>query len=151
MISLREASKADAQHFVTLGKEMHQEGVYHFLPFNENKIHKVALDHIRGKNACAFLVFNDTDYIGMHLGSLTPYFFSDALLAAGLVTYVRPQFRGGRAAFLMIRKFIDWGKQKQAHEVYIGVSMGVNLDASHKFFQHFGFHYFGGNYKLRLN
>ncbi len=151
MITLREASKSDAEHFVILGKEMHEEGAFSFLPFNENKARSLALNYIKDKNASAFLVFNDSECIGMHLGSMTSYFFSDALLAAGLVTYVRERFRGGRAALLLVRAFIDWGRQKKAKEIYIGVSLGVNLDSSHKFFEHLGFQHVGGNYKLRLH
>ncbi len=150
MITLKKASKEDTEHFISLGKEMHREGAFSFLPFNENRVRRGALHYIREESACAFLVFRDTECIGMHVGSLTHYFFSDALLASGLVTYVRPEFRGGRAAVLLVKEFIDWGKEKKAAEVYIGVSLGVNLEKSHKFFKHFGFNYVGGNYKLRL-
>ncbi len=150
MVTLAKASSADVGHFVSLGKEMHQEGAFGFLPFNEKKCREGALNHIRDRNSCAFLVFSNAECIGMHLGSLTQYFFCDALLAAGLVTYVRPQFRGGRAALLLIRTFIDWGKERHAAEVYIGVSLGVNVSNSHKFFKHCGFRHVGGNYKLSL-
>ena len=150
MIFLREASEDDVGHLIQLGREMHQESAFNFLLFDEKMVKNTAFDYIRKNNACVFLVFNDTKCIGMHVGSLTSYFFCDALLAAGLVTYVHPKYRGGRAALLLMRAFIDWSKNRDVAEVYIGVSVDINAKQSHKLFQHFGFHYVGGNYKLRL-
>lgn len=151
MITLREATKKDVEYFVTLGKEMHRESAFNFLPFNEKKLRKVAMRNIKDKNSCAFLVFNDAECIGAHIGFLTPYFFCDALLAADIATYVRPQFRGGRAAIMLVKAFINWGKEKKASEVYIGVSAGINLESSDKFFKHLGCNHVGGNYKFRVS
>ena len=39
---------------------------------------------------------------------------------------------------------------QNADEAYIGVSVGVSLQSTDKFFRHFGFAHVGGNYKLRL-
>lgn len=151
MITLRDANDSDIDDIVVMGREMHQESVYSFLPFSETKCRQRAMDYIQDDNACAFITHsNSKECAGMHFGSLTSYFFGDALLASGLVTYVHPRYRGGRAAILLIREFIEWGKLKNAEEVYIGVSAGVNTELSHKLFKHLGFRHVGGNYKLTL-
>ncbi|MGC6530888.1 MAG: hypothetical protein ACON4G_07690 [Candidatus Puniceispirillaceae bacterium] len=42
------------------------------------------------------------------------------------------------------------GKIKDADEIYIGVSAGIELETGDRFFKHFGFEYVGGNYKKRF-
>ena len=147
---LKQADQADIPHFISLGQQMHAEGAFHFLPFDDAMAAQTARRYIEDDRSCAYLVMEEGRPIAMHLASLTTYFFSPATLAAGLVTYVVPEKRGGRAAILMMRAFIAWSKQHGAQEAYIGVSVGISSERADRFFKHLGFRHVGGNYKLRF-
>ena len=147
---LKQADERDIPHFITLGQHMHHESVYQFLPFDKDIAEQTAQRYVTDERSCAYLIMDNDQPLAMHLASLTTYFFSPALLAAGLVTYVRPEKRGSRAALLLMRGFITWAKHHQADEVYMGVSAGISIERADQFFKHFGFTFVGGNYKLRL-
>ena len=150
-LCLKIAEAGDEAHFVALGRVMHATSIYEFLPFDEDIAWRTATDYIGKDGCCALLVMSGDEAVGMHLASLTSYFFSPAILAASLVTFVRPDKRGGRAALLLMRAYLDWAKTHHADEAYIGVSIGVENDKSHRFFTHLGFTHVGGNYKMRLS
>ena len=149
-LKIKEASLVDVMHFVSLGRSMHREGVYSFVDYDEVIAMKTARDYIISPDCCAYLIFRGEEAIGMHMASLTTYFFSPAKLAASLVIYVKFDHRGSRAALMLMNAFLDWAKLKDADEMYIGVSAGIKLETGDRFFKHFGFEYVGGNYKKRF-
>ena len=148
-ITYFEATEDQAHHFVSLSKIMHAEGVYAFLPFDEEKMLDCVMRHIKESTSFAFLAFQEDECIGMHLGSLTSYFFSHERLSSSLVLYVIPSKRGSHAAMYLMDMFLNWSRYYDAVEVYIGVSIGVNLESTDKFLKHYGFKNHGGNYKYR--
>lgn len=89
--------------------------------------------------------------IGFIAGQLAPYIFSPSEKhIVDYAVFVEPSSRGGSAAYRLMKDFEEWGKDKDALEMTIGVSTGVEPQKIHEFYKKLGYACVGGLYKKNL-
>lgn len=130
---------------------MHQESVYRDFDYNPNKC---------GRMVYRYMTNPDTHfaYVGTHndtlnsilLGSIGEHYFGTDLIASDTLWYVSPQSRGSRVGLQLLRAFEKWAKERDAAEIYVGVSSGLSADKTGAMLQKLGYDVVGGNYKRRV-
>lgn len=136
---------------VRLGEELHGLGSLNHIPFN----HKISLDNTKqaatNPNWCCRIAVTDEDsYVGFVAGYVTPFLFSDALLALEVGWYVRQGTKDRtKIAVKLMRNFISWAlDDKKAVQVQTGDIANINSLAVDSLYRHIGFKRYGTIYQF---
>lgn len=94
----------------------------------------------------------DGELIGMFLGVVTEYFFSEELIAMEQVVFIHPDKRKGASRLLvqMFSQFEEWAKQQGAREVCLGVTSGIAGDGYESFIERVGYRRAGSIFKREI-
>lgn len=150
MASIRAAKPQDVPALCALGREMHAEGWYAFMPFDSERLgelfHRLIADEQRG-----FLWLHETDgAIDATLaGAVAQSWFGPGLVAFEFGLFVTPWARGKSSGPHLVREFVRWARAAGAIEITLGVSTGVMIEATGQLYQRLGFSHVGGIYKMR--
>jgi len=141
----------DVPGVLNLGYQMHQESVYRHFDYNENKFGRLLYHYITNPDTCfAYVGTSNNALNGVFLGSIGEHYFGTDLIASDTLWYVSPQSRGSRVGLQLLRTFEKWAKDRNAAEIYVGVSSGLKTDKTGTMLQKLGYNLVGGNYKLRV-
>lgn len=148
---VRPAKREDIDKIIDMVYSMLNESVYAFLPFDREKVRRGIIAFIEKPDKYCFFVAEEGKILSGILGGyLTDYYFCQEKLACDSVLFVKPEYRGSSAAMKLVRTFRDWAASRKAREVCLGVSSGVNLERTNRFYEKMGFTRVGGVYKQRL-
>jgi GNAT superfamily N-acetyltransferase len=148
---VRPCKHEDIDRAVEMGRHMHAESAFAFLPYEPEKVHSLVTDIIEHPETyCGLVAEHDQALVGMLGGYLTDYFFCHEKLACDLVLFVEPDHRSSPAAARLIQGFRQWARARGAREVCLGVSTNINTAGIDRFYRSLGFTPVGGLYKLRL-
>lgn len=150
-MNVREATAEDFPAMIEMGRAMHEESEFRFLPFDEGKLVDLGREYVSDPYKL-LLVCIDSEgrTVGMFAGYLSTYYFCNERLACELFWYVKPESRGTSAAVRMLKAFAYWAQGNKAREMSVGISTGVGVDAFGRMLERMGFAFRGGNYKMRL-
>lgn len=149
---IRSPRPADLDAIVEMGERMHEESVYAFLPYDREKVQRLFHAFIHHPETWGgFVAEDEGKVIGMIGGFLTDYFFCDEKLASDMILFLEKPYRGGLTAGRLIRAFEQWAIDRGARELCLGISTGVNIDNTGKFYEHMGMTRVGAVYKRRLD
>lgn len=116
-------TKQEVEDVVTLARIFHAEHWSH-LEFDPAVIHKygdaIRYDFDRLSYNCWIAYDDEKAPVGFLVAKCSQYFFSNQLCANQELWFVRPNLRGTRIAFELIKKFEDWAKLLGAVEIYTG-------------------------------
>ncbi len=137
---------ADRMALFRLCVAFHKETHFSEFPLNPMKV----LNHLQWWtthiDALALLAMHDTaGPVGFFLGKVAPPWFADDLTAIEDAFYVLPEHRGSRAAYMLVREFVAWGKARGARHCRAGVSSGAGR-AGERLYEHFGMVNMGANF-----
>ena len=150
-MGVRPMTTEDLPGALNLGQRMHQESVYRQFDYDENKFGRLLCNYIiRTDDRFAYVGETNGVLSGVFLGSISPHYFGNDLVASDTLWYVAPQSRGSRAGLQLLRAFERWAKTKNAAEIYVGISSGLSIDKTGNMLQRLGYDVVGGNYKLRV-
>ena len=127
MGSYRSAEKKDLDAVVRMGRNLHAESRFAYMPFSEERA-------LRTMGYCQeigyLMLYVDTDdtLLGFMAGISGPKFFSDAIEAVELCLWLEPAARKSGIAGRMIGMFAEWAKSKGAVEACGGSTGGLNAD-----------------------
>lgn len=138
-VPVRRMATQDIVHCVHLGKLMHEESSYSFLSYHPVKVANLLKFSIENENYFAMVAENDRTIVGVMLGHVTPYYFSDDLIAQDLVVFVKKEHRGSFAGVSLINKFCDWADSKGCKETLMGITAGIETDRLKKLYEKLGF------------
>jgi GNAT superfamily N-acetyltransferase len=143
MLRVRRATEEDRIHVFKLAVQMHGETDFSHLQLNPEKlIHQLGV-WIHQRVA---LVATDGDkLVGMMFATVAPPWWSDDNFLTEDFLYVLPEYRGGRAAYMLIRELVHWAKTAGIRHIRTGVSTGTGRGAE-RLYEHFGFSYTGANF-----
>lgn len=89
---------------------------------------------------CLFLVSKDDGTIvGGFAGGIVTEWQSNSRMAHDWCMFVLPEYRGSRAAVLLLDAFLFWAKSMGANWVQCGTATGIDCERTVKFYEHFGF------------
>ena len=86
---------------------------------------------------------------GMFVGVLNEHFFSANTIATDLFLYVKPEHRGSRDGYALIKGYLAWCEEINADVVKMGITTGINEEKTAELYKKLGFSYSGSIYKLR--
>lgn len=140
MANIRRMTPADVPAVMEMGRAMFAESPrYRDKGFNEAKLLQM-FNYILGAEDHGFFVAESPDgLIGMALGILAPYFFSDEVYACELVVYVTPGRRGSSAAVRLVKALEEWAFSQGARELLLGVSTGIDDERAVCVYQKLGY------------
>lgn len=146
---IRPATEHDLDALIRLGRMMHAESWYHYLPFNEEKLRGLfayLLEHgfIRVHES------SDGEIDGGFVGMLTEPWFGNGCIASDLGLFILPSKRGGTTAFRLLQAFVNWAIERRADEATLGISTGVHVEETERLYLYLGFARVGGLFKRRL-
>jgi GNAT superfamily N-acetyltransferase len=143
MLKVRRATEEDRLTLFKLSVSMHRETDFQHIALEPQKL----LDNLGVWIHQQFAaVVEDGDVIvGMMFASQHTPWFSNEQYANEDLLYVSPDYRGTRAAFLLLRGFMDWVRETDVKHVRAGVSTGTGQGAG-RLYEHFGLKHMGGNY-----
>lgn len=129
---IRRATFDDLADLTAMAAEMHREAPqYRDIPFVENDLR----DHLQSMietmqmsgMACVFVDEKDGAIRGMIGGIMVPFMFNwRQSYACDFGFFVRRQYRGGGAAFALLRAYEGWARSNRASRIRIGESTGTN-------------------------
>lgn len=148
---IRPFTPEDGPVAMQLCHELHEESSYSFLPFVEEKIFRMFREAVDRPEDRLFLVAErDGEIVGIFYAVLNPYYFCDEKIAAERWVYVRKEHRGTLAATGFIKRFIKWAREKDAAEVQVAPSTGIQTERTVEWLKSLGFEVAGVTAKLRL-
>ncbi len=133
-----------------LGLAMHKEGAYSTVEFDvEHTAYCILEMVIKNPDGFGVVVYDKKGVaVAMMAGGASNYFFSPKRRAYDYVWYVTPEHRGSRTAVLLLKKFVNWAKTRQASEIFVGVTTNIAPERTGKLLERLGFKHVGGNYRL---
>ncbi len=77
--------------------------------------------------------------VGFMVGTVSETFLNNERNAYEKGLFVLPSHRGGTTAMKLIRNFEAWAKEQGAANIWLGQSVGQNMQATLKFFERLGY------------
>jgi GNAT superfamily N-acetyltransferase len=151
MLTVRRANQNDLLGLSKLIAAMHRETEFKYFRLNFDKI----VDSLCNWMDNGLLIVaekkadDSNDVVGMMAGSKRPQWYSDDNLIAEDFLFVREDFRGTRAAYLLLREFMLWANEQGAEHIRAGVATGTG-ESANRLYEHFGLHYVGGNFVTHI-
>jgi len=146
---IRPATENDFDALIRLGRMMHAESWYHYLPFNEEKLRGL-FAYLLEHGLARVHESDEGEVDGGFLGLLTEPWFGNGRIASDLAMFLVPAKRGSTIPFKLLRTFVSWARERQADEVTLGISTGVRVEETERLYAHLGFTRVGGLWKMRL-
>jgi hypothetical protein len=146
------ATPADLAEILDLGQQMHAESAFRYFDLDIQKCAMLFHTCITNPEThfIRVAVGPTNEVIGVFAGQISEYYFGRDLIASDYLWYVTPEYRGSRAALALLRDFHKWAEDRNAAEVYIGISTGVSAEKTGALLEKLGYNLVGGNYKLRV-
>lgn len=143
---------ADVEIVVDMAKRMHAESpVYRDYPFSEVIMRSWVVAAIEKPNSCFCAVaWKNGEIIGAFLGLAGHMLFSECRRADELGFYVYEQFRGGRAALLLVKAFEEWAKRVGCVLVMTGVSAGITDERAISFYERLQYKKHGATFRREI-
>lgn len=146
---IRPATLEDLDAVIRLGRQMHAEGAFSIVRFDEFKV-RAQLERCLVEGFLHISVGPD-GVNGFLIGEASEYWFSRDLLAHDLAFYVRPDRRGGIAAVRLVQAFVSWARERGAREVCIAGSSGVRVEELTRLMTGMFFRHVGGVFKWEIS
>ena len=100
---------------------------------------------------CVLLVLDDDDNIlGGFMGGLQEESQSDSLMAIDYCLFVKPEYRGGRSAYLLIKVFTEWAKEQGATWIQCGTATKIQTEKTINFYKKMGFEHTGSFLEMKV-
>jgi N-acetylglutamate synthase-like GNAT family acetyltransferase len=135
---IRQAKQTDIDTITVLANKMVQNTV--FTNIKRDRIEKI----LSVPTAVGFVAESE-EIVGFICGALHNQFFTQQKFASDMALYVEPKYRGGSAAFRLVKAFENWAKEKGVSHIWLGQSVGQNIDDTAKFYQRLGYNITGFN------
>jgi GNAT superfamily N-acetyltransferase len=135
---IRAAQLTDVPAIVEIGAVLHCTSVYRDIAFNRDKVADLMRSLINGAGV-VFVAERDGVVVGGMAGGVTAHWFSDELVGFEYSFFVLPEARHGLIATKLLLAMKAWCKAKGAKTLRIGITTGINVEGTSRFYRHMGF------------
>lgn len=113
---------------------------------------KKAEEHYKSllKTGLLLVVEHENVVVGGFAGGAGNEWFNGEKIAFDYVLYVRPEFRKTRAAYLLVKCFVNWASVIGATRIQCGTTTGIESQSCIRLYEHFGFKQYGTVLDLEL-
>ena len=137
-IIVRAADTFDIDQVIALGRMMHQESPrFRNTDFDVEKC-KRGLEELVPEGS-VFVAEMGEEMTGCLVGMLSTHYFGNTLQASDLMLYVKPQWRGSRSAYLLIKAFERFARDSKAQVVQLGISADIDCEKVRGFYEKMGY------------
>ena len=145
-------SDSDLPAIVHLAREAHEESRFGYIPFNADKVRKIAKSAFADEKRHAVMIAERrrqaVGFVYCSVGDC--HIGSDVLLTTihnmNVARSVRSSLSGGKTALGLFRGVETWSQARGAKEILFHVTSDVNLDQAHKLAKRIGYKFVGGSY-----
>jgi len=124
---------------IELGWLMHGESALNDIKFDLKKMRTIAYACISHSDwFCCTAKINDS-VIGMMVGLIGEYWFSNERYAMDLALYVHPEFRGSSAAVRLLKEFTGWASTQNIKQIRCGETTRIRPEATASLYKKMGF------------
>lgn len=141
---IREAGIADLGPILDLCWAMHSETEYRRFRLDKGMAERF-VRHMLGEGFVC-VAEREGEIVGVLIGAVSPFWFSEETEAVELLLYVAPSARGGFVGKRMVELFKDWAKGKGASRTVVSISSGGDVDRKGRWLERIGFEPIGGLY-----
>lgn len=121
-----------------------------YLTFNADKVRETYRRYISDCETTFFVVDDRRAVVGFLMATINGYRHADGLYTTQEVLFVRPEYRGSRAAVLLMKELIRWSQLLKAIEITGGNDNSFQSDRTAKFLEHFGFENVGNFMRRKM-
>lgn len=116
---------------------------YERIPVEPNRVRTLLQANIDNKELYARVLVENEDFVGVGIGFVTRYAFSNMYHAQDMLLYISPERRNFRTVKLIVEDFCDWSKTMNAKQIFVSNTAGVNAELHARLMSHFGFEVVG--------
>lgn len=127
------ASEEDA--VINLARMQVEETLPH-LDFDEAVTRQTFKNYLTLADPTIFVADDHGEVVGYMMALAQAYAFTSGLFVVQEALYVRPDYRGTRAAARLVSIFVQWGERLKAREIIFGIANGFQPERTAKFFEH---------------
>ena len=136
---VRAMAPGDESVLIEMGQRMWEESDrFKRHPLSIEKLKQLANWVHTVPNVKCFVAEKD-EIIGIWVGVLNPFWYSNDTLVSDIVFYVDKQYRGSSAAMRLVVAADTWAKEMGATENSIGLSSGIDTEKVMCFFEKMGY------------
>jgi len=146
---IRPATLTDVLQIVEIGEALHEESTYRDIPYSSDKVIGLMRSLIQG-GGVVFVAEKDGQVVGGIAGGVTSHWFSDELTGFEYSFFVLPEHRHGLVAMKLLLAMKAWCTAKGAKTLRIGITTGINVEGTARFYRHMGFRDAGNLFEMEL-
>lgn len=153
MYKVKQAKILDISELLEIAVQFWQESdTYSQRPINLDKV-KTQLQTLilYPSQGCVLIVKDeDNNILGGFMGGIQEEWQSDSLMAFDYCLFVKPEKRGSKAAYMLIKAFIEWAKEQGADWIQCGTATRINTERTVSFYKKMGFDHTGSFLEMKL-
>lgn len=137
-MSVRPATMLDVPAVVELGAALHASSSYARFAFDREKVADLMRTLIAGAGV-VFLAERNGAPVGGIAGGVAPFWFGSDLHGFDYSFFVLPEYRNGTTALRLLLSLESWCRGRGATEMRIGITTGISLEATARFYEWCGY------------
>lgn len=130
--------EGDEDAIVDLARLNHATSTPH-LEFSEPRVRQTFRDYLTTGDTTIFVVEHNRQVAAFLLATINEFRHAAGLFCTQEVIFVHPDYRGSRAAILLMKHLVAWSRMLGAKEITGGNDNGFQSERTAKFLMHFGF------------
>lgn len=142
MSTVQFATPSDIPLLVELGRQMHVQSRYSWMPYSASQTWAYLERIIPAKQHCVMVAHSSNRHeatiCGVLVATVTPYHFSRDLQARVDYLYVLPPQRGTPVAMKLVTAFRRWASNREVAEITLPNTFGAGQGATAKLFSKLG-------------
>lgn len=146
---IRPATHADIGAMLVLAEAMHAESRFARRRFSLDKMAALFSNLIDAEDGLVLVAEREGAITGAFAGYVAEDWFGPDRMSGDFGLFVRPDARGGVDGKRMLRAYREWAQSRGVAQPEVGITTGVNLDASTRLYQSEGFHVIGTVFEYR--
>lgn len=137
-MSIAVARPEDVPALVDLGEKLHASSDYARFNFDREKVGDL-LDSLIAGHGVVFVAERFGEVVGGIAGAVTEFWFGRDLQGVDFSFYVHPEHRHGTIALRLLLAFEAWCKARGALEVRLGITTGLDVEGTARFYEWAGY------------
>jgi L-amino acid N-acyltransferase YncA len=135
---IRPAQLSDVPRIVSIGALLHLESTYREIPYSPSKVGALMRSLING-GGVVFVAEKEGEVVGAIAGGVTAHWFSEELTGFEYSFFVLPEHRHGLVAMKLLLSMKAWCRAKGAKTLRIGITTGINVEGTARFYRYLDF------------